>query len=85
MCCFDYNSKMVLGNLNESTVLEIYNSKKYLDIVKHHENGTCSTSNLECNGCDQLLDKSDILIYSNRVFEDRENITSTTLNTLDKK
>ena len=84
MCCFDYNSKMILGNLNESSILDIYSSEKYLEIVNHHSDGTCGSSNLECNGCDQLLDKSDVLIYSNRDSNDRKNSTSTTLNLLDK-
>jgi radical SAM protein with 4Fe4S-binding SPASM domain len=32
ICCNDYNKKIVLGNLNESSIKEIWNSKKYQEI-----------------------------------------------------
>lgn len=85
MCCFDFNAEMVLGNLNNNTIKEIYNSKKYLEILKHHTEGTCSDSNLICSGCDQLSGKDDILIYSNKGNENERILkASTTLNVLNK-
>lgn len=32
ICCSDYNKKIILGNVNKSSVKEIWNSKKYQEI-----------------------------------------------------
>ena len=81
MCCFDFNNELVLGNFRHQTLEEIFDSKVFKTVYKHHTNGTCEESDLICNSCDQLKDKSDIVIYNNRV-EERANYTSTGLATL---
>ena len=78
MCCFDFDNKMVLGNFKDQTFEEIYNGPIFNNIYKHHDNGTCGESDLICNGCDQLLDKSEVVIYNNRVDKElRTQFTST--------
>jgi hypothetical protein len=80
MCCFDFDNKMVLGNFKDQTLEEIYSGPIFNNIYNHHDNGTCGKSDLICNGCDQLLDKSEIVIYNNRKFIDkglRSQFTST--------
>ena len=66
MCCFDFNNQMVLGNFKDQTLAEIYEGELYKRINKHHSAGTCKESDLICNGCDQLQNKKDIVIYNNR-------------------
>jgi radical SAM protein with 4Fe4S-binding SPASM domain len=34
ICCNDYNKKIVIGNLNHSTIKEIWNSNKFENIRK---------------------------------------------------
>ena len=79
MCCFDYDGRMVLGNLKEQSLKEIYLGSVFKQILKHHKAGTCEGSELICSGCDQLNKKKDVLIYSNRGAEERVGKTSTAL------
>jgi radical SAM protein with 4Fe4S-binding SPASM domain len=79
MCCFDYNGKLLLGNFLNQTMKEIFNGQEYLNLKKHHENGTLDTSSYICKNCDQRKDQSDIIIYNNKFkSKDRLNRTSTT-------
>ena len=85
MCCFDFNNELVLGNFKEQTLLEIFNGDVFQQLRKHHEKGTCSESDFICNNCDQLKDKSDIVIFNNRIDRDsRANYTSTAVNDLSR-
>lgn len=78
MCCFDFNNELVLGNFKRQTLKEIFDGEIFQQLVKHHTDGTCLESDFICNGCDQLKDKNDIVIYNNRVDEaKRANYTST--------
>ena len=84
-CCFDYNNKLTLGNLNDNTLSEIFNGDKFGELYNHHKDGTCGKSDLICKDCDQLLDKVDILIYNNRMdISERIKYTSTGLNNIEK-
>lgn len=39
LCCNDYSKKVVLGNLNNSTIKEIWNNKQYSKIRELHNSG----------------------------------------------
>lgn len=80
MCCFDYNANMVLGNLKENSLDEIYNSDLFNKLQKHHHNNTCGDSDLLCNGCDQLYYNEDIILYNNRINDKRVRLTKTSTN-----
>jgi len=80
MCCFDFNGKLLLGDFMSQTLEEIFNSKEYLNIKKHHEEGTIENSGLLCANCDQLIDPGkDIVIYNNK-FSQKERIGKTSTN-----
>jgi len=84
-CCFDYNNKLVLGNLNDNTISEIFNDDKFIELYKCHKEGKCEESNLICKDCDQLMGKDDVLIYNNRMNSvDRIKYTSTGLKNIEK-
>jgi len=84
MCCFDFDAKMVLGNLKEQTLAEIYSSDMFNKIYNTHTDGACSSSGLICDGCDQLVSDDSIVIYNNRVTDVKKRLgkTSTNLNTI---
>jgi len=84
-CCFDYDNKLVLGNLKTNTLTEIFSDYIFINLYNHHKNGTCSRSDLLCKNCDQLLDNSNIVIYNNRIDKhERMKYTSTNLNKLEE-
>jgi hypothetical protein len=62
-CCWDYNTTMVLGDLNTQTIEEILSGEPYAKIRKAHE--TKEFDLYPCGGCDQLLKYDDVLIYTN--------------------
>lgn len=64
-CCYDYNNAIVLGNAFQDNVLQILNSFKYRLLRYAHELGHFSIFPY-CNQCDQLLPRSDALVYTNR-------------------
>jgi len=63
-CCFDYDSKIVLGNLNNQSVYEILSSDKYNALREAHRKGDFEKYPF-CNSCDQLNKREDVLVYSN--------------------
>jgi len=78
MCCFDYNGKLLLGDFLNQTMKEIFNDNVFLDLKKHHKNGTLEQTNYICKNCDQRKDQTDIIIYNNKFKKnDRLNRTST--------
>lgn len=50
-CCFDYDSKCILGNLKEKTLVEVWNSDKMLNLRKQQ-----LQSNYENPLCKQCID-----------------------------
>lgn len=64
VCCWDFNRELTVGNLNEVSFEDIYESEQLRDILKmHRENSFFEHDNL-CQNCDQLYDRSDALLYS---------------------
>lgn len=64
-CCYDYGGKMILGDIHDNTVPEILRGEKYEALRRAHESGDFSAAPY-CNECDQLLEHSDALVYTNR-------------------
>ena len=64
-CCYDYGGKMILGDVHENAIPEILRGEKYESLRQAHEKGDLSAFPY-CNECDQMLEHSDALIYTNR-------------------
>lgn len=74
MCCFDFNGDLTLGDLNNQTLSEVFESEMFKKILKCHKSGDFEGSNLICENCDQRnKDKSNILIYNSK-FDKEERI-----------
>jgi len=77
-CCFDYNGKIVFGDLKTQTLDEIFNSKEYLSVKEHHLSGIYD--DIACKNCDQRNeDRTESLIFSSKYedLKDRVERTST--------
>ena len=67
MCCFDFDGKLVLGDLKTQTLNEIFESSMFQRIKKHHTSGDYKECGLICENCDQRnTDKSDVMIYNSK-------------------
>ncbi len=62
-CCFDYNSEIVLGDLNKNSLKEILNSKEYNDLRDAHNKREFDRYPF-CNKCDQLYENEQAMIYT---------------------
>lgn len=65
VCCFDFNHKLVVGNLNQQPMLSILSGESLARVKTVHEALTFSSCDLLCKGCDQIHDRKDALIFSN--------------------
>jgi radical SAM protein with 4Fe4S-binding SPASM domain len=50
LCCNDYSKKLVLGNVNDSSIKEIWNGKEYQKIRELHFNGEYKKISI-CSNC----------------------------------
>ncbi len=74
MCCFDFDGKLLLGDLNTQTLGEIFSSESFHKILRCHETGNFTHSNLICENCDQRnKEKADVMIYNSK-FEISERV-----------
>lgn len=64
-CCYDYNNQILLGNVFKDSVVDVLYGKKYNALRDAHSKGEFHKFPY-CNQCDQLLEHSDALIYTNR-------------------
>lgn len=64
-CCYDYNNQIILGNAFEEPILKILYGEKYDDLRDAHESGEFWRFSY-CDQCDQLLEHSDAILYTNR-------------------
>ncbi len=80
MCCFDFNGKLLLGDLKSQSLNEIFESDMFEKIVDCHEAGRFEGSGLICTSCDQRnSNKSDVMIYNSKYdIQERVNRVSTT-------
>jgi hypothetical protein len=84
MCCFDFNGKLLLGDLKTQTLAEIFSSDSFKKILHCHESGNFAGSGLICENCDQRNKvKSDVMIFNSRFdIKDRVGKISTTYSNL---
>ncbi|MEP9411491.1 MAG: radical SAM protein [Candidatus Brocadia sp.] len=74
MCCFDFNGKLLLGDLKKQTLKEIFESSMFKKIVGCHTIGNFTGSGLICENCDQRnKDKSDVMIFNSK-FDVKERV-----------
>ncbi len=80
MCCFDFDGKLLLGDLKSQTLKEIFESPAFNKILNCHTTGNFNGSGLICENCDQRnSDKSDVMIYNSKFnIEERVQKVSTT-------
>jgi uncharacterized Fe-S cluster-containing radical SAM superfamily protein len=57
-------SKSVMGHLNENSLLEVVNGKKYKDLRKKHIEGKFNDLDY-CKDCDHLIDVPESLVWTN--------------------
>ena len=85
-CCFDYDGKLEFGNLKDQTLKEIFESKKFCDLMAHHTTGKFNGSGYICKRCEQRnVDKTEALIYSTGKIENRVDKTSTAYDNFNPK
>lgn len=80
-CCFDWDGKLIYGDLITQSLKEIFSSDEYARIKTAHQTGDYADTGLICENCDQRNSiKKDILIYSSKYknADDRVSRTSTT-------
>lgn len=67
MCCFDFDGKLLLGDLNTQSLKEIFESPMFKKILQHHTTGDFEGSGLICENCDQRnVDKSEVMVYNSK-------------------
>lgn len=64
ICCWDYDNQARVGSVNESSIIEIFNNKKFNDIRKSHKNLDCK-SLVPCNRCMRIYGQEGIYSYFN--------------------
>ena len=85
MCCFDYDGKLLLGDLTKQKLTEVFDSKMFHTIQAFH-NGADVNEDLLCKHCDQLYAKDEsILIYNSKYGGERIGTLSTTYKKMEGK
>jgi len=85
MCCFDYDGKLLLGDLKKQSLKEIFDSEMTNKIRKCHTTGKFKGSGLICENCDQRnVSKKGVMIYNSK-FDIAERIkeVSTTYSSIE--
>lgn len=62
-CCFDYNSKIILGDLKKQSLAEVMRDPRYEALRDAHRKAEFWKYPL-CDICDQLEEREDVLIYT---------------------
>lgn len=55
LCCRDWDREYILGNLEHSTIFDIWNSSKYWDIIKKVYYGKKASDNFICYRCEDAV------------------------------
>lgn len=84
MCCFDFNGKLLLGNLNNQSLDQIFSSENFKKILRRHITGDFTNSNLICENCEQRnRNRSNVMVYNSKFkIDDRIGKVSTTYSDL---
>lgn len=64
VCCFDFNRNLTVGNLVDQTMYEILAGAQLAHVKDVHARKSFSGCGLLCQGCDQLFDRGDALIFA---------------------
>ncbi len=87
VCCFDYNGKMIIGDLTSQNYTEIFNGPEISLIRELHRNGNADSLEL-CSICDQRVCdtcKSAHMLYSSEMSpKQRVSVTSTAFEILNR-
>jgi radical SAM protein with 4Fe4S-binding SPASM domain len=75
MCCFDFNKKLLIGNMKTQTIKQILNSKALKKIQQAHK--TKNFKGLLCENCDQINYDPDVLLYATNKKRKIGQITAT--------
>lgn len=76
MCCFDFDGKLLLGDLKTQPLKKIFQSQVFKKILRCHTTGNFKNSGLICENCDHRnIDKSDVMVYNSK-FDIRERVKS---------
>jgi hypothetical protein len=80
MCCFDFDGKLLLGDLKKQTLEETFGSLAFKKILRHHTSGDYKGSGLICENCDQRnMEKTESMIYNSKYdIQERVKKVSTT-------
>jgi hypothetical protein len=62
-CCFDYDSKIILGDLNRQTLHDVLHGERYEALRCAHTSGEFTAFPF-CDNCDQLNKREDVLVYT---------------------
>jgi MoaA/NifB/PqqE/SkfB family radical SAM enzyme len=65
VCCFDFNNKLTVGNLNKTSLHDVLAGQALANVKDVHNKLAFKGCGLRCDGCDQIYDRSDALVYSN--------------------
>lgn len=63
-CCFDYDSRMVLGDLTRQSLVDVIRGPEYERLRKAHREGRFSEYP-SCDSCDQLHKDDSALVWTN--------------------
>lgn len=66
VCCVSEDKRMVIGNMYEQTFEEIMFGAKRRRILGIHQGNNFFQCGLPCEKCDQIFDRSDALVYTNK-------------------
>ena len=62
MCCWDFNRRLVIGDMKTQTIHEIFHSENFKKLKRAHENR--NFKGLLCDDCCQTNPDSSVLLYS---------------------
>jgi len=66
VCCFSEDKRLVVGNMYEQTLEQIFFGEKMKHIQEIHKNNAFYQCGLPCEKCDQIFSRKDALVYSNK-------------------
>lgn len=78
MCCFDFDGKLLLGDLKVQALADIFVGKAFNALRHCHEIGDYVRSGYICEGCDQRnVNKGEVMVYNSKFsIEERVEMTS---------
>ncbi|NIY75431.1 radical SAM protein [Thalassospira sp. HF15] len=64
VCCYDFNEKLTVGNFAKTSLLEVLQGQQLAEIRDIHERLAFKGCGKLCEGCDQIYDRQDALVYT---------------------